>query len=89
MITCVCAASLEQVLQESEQLLGTLSMLTKKQAPAVREFGAAVKATEKAVDAECLELYRYLCMCFDHLWPNGKLVSFRSEMLLSGPGERV
>ncbi|KAK7109037.1 HAUS augmin-like complex subunit 8 [Littorina saxatilis] len=51
-------ASLEQALQESEQLLGSLSMMTKKEAPAVKDFADAISAVEKAVDAECLELNR-------------------------------
>lgn len=53
-----CPASLEEVLAESEQLLGSLSLMTKKQAPAVTEFADAITAVEKTVDAECLELYR-------------------------------
>ena len=56
---CICAASLEEVLAESEQLLGSLSLMTKKQAPVITEFAGAVRAVEKAVDEECLELYRY------------------------------
>ena len=56
---CICAASLEEVLAESEQLLGSLGLMTKKQAPVITEFAGAVRAVEKAVDEECLELYRY------------------------------
>ncbi|XP_076439440.1 uncharacterized protein LOC143279093 isoform X2 [Babylonia areolata] len=51
-------ASLEQVLMESEQLLGTLSTLTRKQAPAVSDFSDACQAVQQAVHDECLELNR-------------------------------
>ncbi|KAK7488309.1 hypothetical protein BaRGS_00020468 [Batillaria attramentaria] len=49
---------LEEILRESEELLGQLDLLTKEDAAVINLFATALQSIEKTVENECLEINR-------------------------------
>jgi len=51
-------AELERALQETEQLLGEISVMTRKQAPAVEQSAQVLSSMEGAIEQEVASLSR-------------------------------
>ena len=55
---CLCTAELTKALQETEHLLGEVSVMTRKQAPAVDQCAAVLSSMENVVEDEVSSLAR-------------------------------
>ncbi|XP_055955369.1 uncharacterized protein LOC126816526 isoform X2 [Patella vulgata] len=69
-------ASLENSLQESENLLGQISMMVRQQTPKTSQFSTALQTTEKVVDSECSELKK----CRELLAASQSLITQESSL---------
>ena len=54
----VCTAELARALQETEHLLGEISVMTRKQAPAVEQCSKVLSSMEGIVEHEVTSLSR-------------------------------
>jgi len=57
-VGCLCTAELTKALQETEHLLGEVSVMTRKQAPAVDQCAAVLSSMENVVEDEVSSLAR-------------------------------